>query len=118
MSTSTDGFVSIAGQDFYRVAAANLMPPFLASVVSDSDHWMYVSSRGGLTCGRVSEDHALFPYETDDKLHTAHHHTGPYTLLRVKQNGKTILWEPFREYVDDRPITRNFYKSAVGNEII
>jgi hypothetical protein len=117
--SSVDGFVTLGGQRFFRIADFHSMPPFLMSIVSDSDHWMYVSSRGGLTCGRVSEDHCLFPYETDDRLHKNHDSTGPYTLIRVQQaGGAAVLWQPFNEHIDGRPIQRNIYKSDVGNEVI
>ena len=38
--------------------------PFLMTVVSNSDLWMFVSSGGGLTAGRVDAEGSLFPYET------------------------------------------------------
>jgi hypothetical protein len=59
------------------------MPPFLVSVISSADHWLFVSSSGGLTAGRVSPESALFPYVTVDKLHDAAPHTGCKTILRV-----------------------------------
>jgi hypothetical protein len=113
-----DGFVMVDGQEWYRIAEVDRLPPFLMSVVSDSDHWMYASSRGGLTCGRVSEHGALFPYETDDKLHQVHAHTGPYSLIRVRRGVETALWEPLRGSIDDRPIRRNLYKNLVGNQVL
>jgi hypothetical protein len=48
------------------------MPPFFMSLVSGADHWLFISSTGGLTAGRTNADSALFPYETEDKI-TAHH---------------------------------------------
>ena len=36
----------------YEIAGVDAMPPFLMTVASDSDHWMFVSSTGGLTAGR------------------------------------------------------------------
>lgn len=65
---AAEGFVRLDGQEMYRLADSDLLPPFLMSLVSDSDHWMFISSYGGLTAGRMDEDHALFPYETDDRL--------------------------------------------------
>ncbi|MEJ2279477.1 MAG: hypothetical protein P8Y70_17300 [Candidatus Lokiarchaeota archaeon] len=44
------------------------MPPFFMSIVSSSNHWLFISSTGGLSAGRVSAEQALFPYYTDDKL--------------------------------------------------
>ena len=44
------------------------MAPFLMSVVSDSDAWLFVGSNGAFTAGRRSPDTALFPYQTVDKI--------------------------------------------------
>ncbi len=90
------------------------------SLASDSDLWMFVTSGGGLTAGRVDADGALFPYETVDRLHDAHHHTGPITLLRVaRPDGATVLWEPFTAVTaNDAAITRRLAKSALGNSLV
>ena len=50
---------------------------------SDADLWMFIASGGGLTAGRVDADGSLFPYQTVDKLHDAHHHPGLVTLIRI-----------------------------------
>ena len=49
------------GQRFFRIANYHTMPPFLVSVVSGHEHWLFVSSTGGLTCGRRAPENALFP---------------------------------------------------------
>ena len=65
------------------------MPPFFMSLVSSADHWLFISSTGGLTAGRVNAESALFPYETEDKI-TAHSElTGSKTIFRVTRNGRT-----------------------------
>jgi hypothetical protein len=46
------------GDDAYCISNYDRLPPFLMSVVSDSDHWMYLSSGGGITAGRVDEENA------------------------------------------------------------
>ncbi|MGZ4399053.1 MAG: hypothetical protein ACXVZ1_11640, partial [Gaiellaceae bacterium] len=61
--------VDVEGERFYRVSNCDGIPPFLVSLVSDSDHWFFVASNGALTAGRRSPDHALFPYTTDDRLY-------------------------------------------------
>ena len=48
----TGDFVTIDGESFYKISNYNLMDPFLVSVVSNSDHWMFISSNGALTAGR------------------------------------------------------------------
>ena len=67
----TGQFVELDGIDMYQIHGFDEMAPFLMSIVSDSDHWMYVSTRGGLAAGRVEPERSLFPYETDDRLYRA-----------------------------------------------
>jgi len=90
------------------------------SVASDSDLWMFITSRGGLTAGRVDADGSLFPYQTVDQLHDAHHHTGPLTLFRIEETpGTQVLWEPFAPVHDQNSgIERNLYKNIIGNRIV
>ena len=114
------GFTSVEGERFYRISAYDRMPPFLMSVVSDSDLWMFISSAGGLTAGRVDADGALFPYETVDRLHDGHRHTGPVTVIRARRgDGREELWEPFAERSSGGArIERNLYKSVLGNRLV
>ena len=53
--------IEIGGERFYRIVNYDSMAPFLMSIVSDSDHWMFVSSTGALTAGRRDPDCALSP---------------------------------------------------------
>ncbi|MDX1572190.1 MAG: hypothetical protein R3200_17030, partial [Xanthomonadales bacterium] len=55
-------FVDLDGERFYAIRNVDRMKPFFISVISHDDHWLFVSSSGGLTAGRVSPDTALFPY--------------------------------------------------------
>jgi hypothetical protein len=114
------GFVVLDGEAHYRIAGYQHMQPFLASIPSDTDLWMFIASGGGLTAGRVDADGALFPYRTVDELHDAHHHTGPLTLIRVQREGqKPVLWEPFSAAgADDSARERNLYKNATGNRLV
>ena len=112
-------FVDIGGERFYRVSNFDAMPPFFMSLVSDSDHWLFISSNGGLTAGRKDPDHALFPYYTDDRIHDSQDQTGSKTILRVTRDGKTSLWEPFSQrYEGLYKVSRNLYKSVYGNRIV
>jgi hypothetical protein len=106
------------GEAFYKIANYHTMAPFLMAIVSGSDHWMYVSSTGGLTCGRRSPGSSLFPYYTDDKIHDAWSTTGPYASLLIGKEGKTWLWKPFYPQVDVYGLERNLYKSQAGNRLI
>ncbi len=60
--------VQVAGDQFYRISNVDELRPFFMSIVSDSNHWMFISSNGGVTAGRKNAEHALFPYYTDDKI--------------------------------------------------
>ncbi|MGC9975074.1 MAG: hypothetical protein ABSC36_06805 [Gaiellaceae bacterium] len=113
------GLVDLNGERFYRVSNCDGMPPFLVSLVSDSNLWLFAASNGALTAGRRSPDHALFPYTTDDRLYDSSESTGPKTVLRVFQGDTACLWEPFSQrYEGLYNISRNLYKSVLGNKII
>jgi hypothetical protein len=113
-----EGMVILDGQPMFRIAHTENMPPFLMNIVSESDRWMYVSSTGGLTAGRVDPDHSLFLYETEDRLHHTHGISGPFTILRVHDaEGKPHLWEPFSP-VAGPSIRRNLYKNLLGNQVV
>ena len=95
------------------------MRPFFISVVSDSNHWMFISSNGGLSAGRKDCDTALFPYYTDDKITESSEITGSKTILLIHKEDKSFLWEPFStKYEGVYFIQRNLYKNSVGNKII
>jgi len=111
-----EGFTTLAGREMYCIPQFDAMPPFLMSIASDSDLWMYVSSTGALTCGRRSPEMCLFPYETDDRLHHLRGITGPITLIR--EDDATEVWEPFAGLIDSTIVSRNLYKSTIGNEVV
>ncbi len=111
-------FIEHQGERYYAITNVDKMPPFFISVVSDSDHWLFVSSRGGLTAGRVSPETALFPYVTVDKIHDSSLHSGSRTLLRVDIGNQSHEWEPFNKEHDGRyQINRNLYKNLLGNKL-
>lgn len=111
--------VNIEGESFYKISNSHKMRPFFMSMVSDSNHWMFISSNGGLTAGRKDCDTALFPYYTDDKITESAEITGSKTIFHIKKDGKIILWEPFSDkYEGIYAIARNLYKNNYGNKII
>jgi hypothetical protein len=111
--------VTIEGENFYRIANYDRMRPFLMTVVSDADHWMFVSSNGALSAGRRNADLALFPYYTDDKIRDMVEVTGSKTMLIVQRRGRSCLWEPFSEHGQGIYRTRrNLYKNFRGNKLI
>ena len=111
-------FVDLAGERYYAIHNVDRIQPFFISLVSSDDHWLFASSMGGLTAGRVSPNTALFPYITVDKIHESTPHTGSRTLLRVHGRDGPALWEPFNtEQVRLFSITRNLYKNTLGNKL-
>ncbi|MCF8222214.1 MAG: hypothetical protein K9J25_03630 [Bacteroidales bacterium] len=110
--------ISIDDEEFYLVENYDRMDPFLMSVVSSSDHWMYISSTGGLTAGRRNPDNALFPYYTDDKIHESGSTTGSRTLIISQAEGKRVLWEPFSGCPGVYEIKRRIYKNITGNKLL
>jgi hypothetical protein len=112
-------YVEIDGENFYRIGGYDQMDDFFISVVSDSNHWMFISTRGGLTAGRVNSESALFPYYSDDKVSDGSPYTGSRTLLLVTKQQRTSLWEPFSEnHAGIYSITRNLYKNTLGDKLI
>jgi hypothetical protein len=111
-------FLDMSGDRYYVIRNVQNMAPFFISVVSSDDHWLFVSSTGGLTAGRVSPDTALFPYETVDNLHLSINDTGPKTIVRVDKGGQPLCWEPFSgEQPHRSSIHRNLYKSTLGHKL-
>lgn len=107
------------GGTFYRISHYDQMPPFFMSLVSGSDHWIFISSNGALTAGRRDPERAIFPYCTDDKIHDSQDITGSKTILRVRRGKDEFLWEPFSlRYEGVYPVTRHLYKSLYGDRLI
>lgn len=113
-------FVNIEGEDYYQILNYDQMPPFLMSIVSANDHWMYLSSTGGLTAGRIRAENCLFPYETVDKLHDSSMHTGPVTLIRMSDEDSPIsIWQPFSEGMSSNSVgPRRLLKHVAGDQVI
>ena len=115
----TGAWTAVDGQPFYRITSADRLRPFLMSVVSASDLWMFISSTGALTAGRGNPDLALFPYYTEDKIHDYRDITGSKTLLLVQAGQRTSLWEPFSDRQSGiYRIQRNLYKNRWGNQLL
>jgi len=111
-------FTDMNGERYYAIQNVDRMPPFFLSIISSSDHWLFVSSTGGLTAGRVSPATALFPYITVDKVHDCGAHTGSRTIIRVVTPGKEANWEPFNRDRDSHfEVTRCLYKSVLGDKL-
>ena len=111
--------IKIKNENFYKISNVNKMRPFFMSIVSNSNHWMFISSTGSLSAGRKNSEFALFPYYTDDKITESSETTGSKTILIIKINEKKYLWEPFSDkYSGIYNISRNIYKNTIGNKVI
>jgi len=114
----TGSYVDRRGEQEFVIRGVDRMDPFLLTLASPYDHWLFVSSRGGITCGRKNADHALFPYYTDDKIHDAASTTGPYTAILVAREGRRYLWRPFcREVPSPYAVRRRIGKDPAGGRI-
>ena len=111
--------VELNGELFYKIENSNEMSPFFMSIVSASNHWLFVSSNGALTAGRKNSEHALLPYYTDDKITEGLETTGSKTVFLVTKEGQTFLWEPQSElYKGVYDLKRNLYKNKLGNKVL
>ena len=89
------------------------------TVVSDADHWLFISSTGGLSAGRRNANSALFPYYTVDKITENYEHTGNKAIFIVEHHEQKRLWEPFsHRFAGVYRLQRNVYKNLFGNVII
>ena len=118
--TVRGGPVDLDGRRFYRIEAYDQMPPFFMTLVGASDVWLFLSSTGGLTAGRVDADRALFPYYTDDKVTESAGRTGGLSVLLVgRGDGTRTHWQPFSELrPGDAAVQRTLYKDALGTTLV
>ena len=111
--------VNIDNEVYYKISNSDKMRPFFMSIVSDSNHWMFISSNGSLTAGRKNSEFALFPYYTDDKITEAAEITGSKSIFQVLKNDEVHLWEPFSDrFAGKYQTTRNLYKNEYGNKVL
>lgn len=111
-------FINMEGERYYAIRNMQDMSPFFISLISDSDHWLFVSSTGGLTAGRVSPETALFPYAPVDKIHESSGSTGCKTLLQITINERVFKWNAFNnDFNHQYKISQNLYKNVLGDKI-
>lgn len=111
--------VQIDNETYYQISNVDSMRPFFISILSDSNHWMFIGSNGGLSAGRKDAENALFPYYTDDKIMESAELTGSKTVFRVLHGGSHTVWEPFSIHNDSLfNLQRNLYKNIYGDKIL
>jgi len=109
----------LRGENWFKISDYDKLRPFFMNIVSDSNHWMFISSNGGLTAGRKNPEFSLFPYYTVDKLEELADTTGNKTIFQIPFKGEILIWEPFSErYTGRYVLTRNLYKSSYGNKVM
>ena len=113
----TGELIDVDGEHWYRIDGVEHLEPFLMTVVSDSDLWMFVSSAGPLTAGRIDADRAFLPYETDDRLHRAVDLSGPVTLVIREVAGVREVWRPFARR-SEPGCRRSVRKHVLGNTLV
>jgi hypothetical protein len=112
-------YTTLLDDSFYKIQNFDSIEQFFMSIVSSSDHWLFVASNGGLSAGRVSSEQAIFPYYTEDKLADNNDNTGSKTIIRVTKGNQVWLWEPFttRQY-GQYDVERNLYKNVLGTALV
>lgn len=111
--------VHIDNEIYYRISNVDQMRPFFISIISNSNHWLFIGSNGGLSAGRKDPEIALFPYYTDDKIIESSEITGSKTIIRILKDGKLHIWEPFSiHFANLYQLERNLYKNVYGNKIL
>ncbi|HTS19793.1 MAG TPA: hypothetical protein VMP11_19610 [Verrucomicrobiae bacterium] len=111
-------FAEIDGQTYYAIRNVDRLAPFLMSVVSDTDLWLFVGSNSPFTAGRVDPDTALFPYQTVDKIVRHPDTSGTMSVFLVKRGERWALWEPWQQCGRVYRLHRHLYKHAYGSTVI
>ncbi|SON52599.1 hypothetical protein [Vibrio tapetis] len=115
----TGGFTEMGDDRYYKIENVDSMAPFFISVVSSSDHWLFISSTGCLSAGRIRPENALFPYRSVDHIHESAENTGSKTVFRVPTKAGVVNWEPFNPQHDGiYNLQRNLYKNVVGDKVL
>ena len=117
-ATVADDFTTIDGDRYAAIYNVDRMAPFLMSIASDSDAWLFVGSNGPFVAGRGSPDTALFPYQTVDKILRYPTTSGAQTILLVSRGDETFLWEPWLDGPRVYTIDRNLYKRTDGTAVL
>ena len=111
-------FVTVDGEPYICIRHVDQLDPFLMSVVSDSDHWLFVGSNSPFTAGRIDPDNALFPYQTVDKILRHPDTSGALSVLLVRTGERWALWEPWQSSGRIYHLDRHLYKHIHGAGVI
>jgi hypothetical protein len=92
----TGEYVTLGDEPYYCIHNYDQMPPFFMTLVSSTDHWLFIASTSGLTAGRQDTQSALFPYTTDDKVTENAENTGNLAVALVTGATARRCGAPFR----------------------
>lgn len=117
--------VILDGEPFYKIENFDCMTDFFMTITSSSDIWNFCWAQGGITAGRKNCEYAIFPYYTCDKLQDTKGTTGPVTIIKIKNEGKGLVWQPFENlystgkerYAEQLNLQRNIYKNLNGSKV-
>jgi len=110
--------LAIDGEPFVVIRNVDAMPPFLMSIVSNGNCWLFAGSNSPFTAGRTDSDHAIFPYRTADKILNQPGDGGVRSLFLVEQENGFSLWEPWQSSPSAYRVQRNLFKSAYGTSVM
>jgi hypothetical protein len=110
--------LTLAGEQFVGIRKINHMPPFLMSVVSNGNLWLFAGSNAPFIAGRGDADHALFPYRTADKILSQPGGSGARSIFLVERDNGFALWEPWTTAPVVHRVQRNLFKSEYGTSVL
>ena len=85
-------YLDIDDEPFYCIENVDEMDEFFVSLVSATNHWLFISTSGGLTAGRIHAGNALFPYYTEDKVRDSAKCDGPLCRIsRIPRRKNPVL---------------------------
>ena len=107
------------GEPFVTIRNVDTLPPFLVSVVSDGEGWIFAGSNAAFTAGRLSPERSLFPYRSADKILAARNGGNLYAgiLATPATGGETMLWEPFADGQNANS-RRHLHKHVTGGMLV
>ena len=110
--------VTFNGERFVGIRNVNALPPFLMSIVSNGNLWLFAASNSPFTAGRGDPTTPLFPYRTADKVLSQPAESGARSVFLVERETGSALWEPWQSAPGACRIRRNLFKSEFGTSVI
>jgi hypothetical protein len=104
-----------ARAEILSISGAEKLRPFLVSVPSANDGWLFAGSNGGLAAGRVSPDRSMFPYRTADQI--LENRKGGGLWAAIFADGNDRPWLPYSEEELAPYVTRRLTKHPTGGSL-